>query len=275
MARLKAFVRFDGNGQIVPGSLILRANTPKVGNWKETPAHECCNPVVLPALRLMFTDISFANGLVGDATNVNDWNTYLDLPALGTPFTSVNVSGNEVKLRGGANITLKDNALAVILKEDPPYLISVNDESGVITELQADVFYRQSLLTTVSLPQLVTIGGTCFSNCSSLITLSFPLLQTAGAADFSLCNSLTTVSLPQLTTIGIASFASSNSLTNISLPLCTDLGSTVGDNDVFLNIVGNTISLTIPASRMTCDAGNPDGDIVYLQANNTVTITTT
>ena len=46
--------------------------------------------------RLMFTDISFANGLVGDASNVNDWNTYLDLPLLGTPFASVQVAGNEV-----------------------------------------------------------------------------------------------------------------------------------------------------------------------------------
>jgi hypothetical protein len=26
---------------------------------------------------------------------------------------------------------------------------------------------------------------------------------------------------------------------------------------------------------MTCNGGNPDGDIQYLQANNTVTITTT
>jgi hypothetical protein len=60
----------------------------------------------------MFTDISFANGLVGDATNVNDWNTYLDLPVNGTPFTSVNVSGNEVALYGGELITLKSQAFA-------------------------------------------------------------------------------------------------------------------------------------------------------------------
>ncbi len=65
-----------------------------------------------PSFRLMFTDISFANGLVGDATNVNDWNTYLDLPVNGTPFTSVNVSGNEVALYGGELITLKSQAFA-------------------------------------------------------------------------------------------------------------------------------------------------------------------
>jgi hypothetical protein len=41
---LKAYVRFDGSGRIVAGSLILRKNKPKVGKWKEIPAYECCNP---------------------------------------------------------------------------------------------------------------------------------------------------------------------------------------------------------------------------------------
>jgi len=41
---LKAFVRFDGSGKIVPSSLILAAKMPKVGKWQEIPAYECCNP---------------------------------------------------------------------------------------------------------------------------------------------------------------------------------------------------------------------------------------
>lgn len=40
---LKAFVRFDGSGRIVAGSLILRKKMPKVGKWQEVPAYECCN----------------------------------------------------------------------------------------------------------------------------------------------------------------------------------------------------------------------------------------
>jgi len=39
---LRAFVRFDGSGRIVAGSLILRKNKPKVGKWKEINAYECC-----------------------------------------------------------------------------------------------------------------------------------------------------------------------------------------------------------------------------------------
>ena len=46
---LKAYVRFDGNGRIIPGSLILNRFKPAVGNWQETPAYECCNSNVLPS----------------------------------------------------------------------------------------------------------------------------------------------------------------------------------------------------------------------------------
>lgn len=42
---LKAYVRFDGTGRIVPGSLVLRRSIPKNGNWKEITAYECCNPL--------------------------------------------------------------------------------------------------------------------------------------------------------------------------------------------------------------------------------------
>jgi hypothetical protein len=42
--RLKAFVRYDGTGRVVPSSVILQRNKPKVGNYKEIDAYECCNP---------------------------------------------------------------------------------------------------------------------------------------------------------------------------------------------------------------------------------------
>jgi len=47
---LKAYSRFDGTGRIVPGSTVLRRNKPKVGNWKETQAYECCNVDQTPVI---------------------------------------------------------------------------------------------------------------------------------------------------------------------------------------------------------------------------------
>lgn len=41
---LKAYVRYDGSGRVVPGSLILRKQKPKVGKWTEIQGYECCNP---------------------------------------------------------------------------------------------------------------------------------------------------------------------------------------------------------------------------------------
>jgi len=49
---LKAYVRFDGSGRIIPGSLILQRSKPKVGNWKEILAYECCNPILEDLLLL-------------------------------------------------------------------------------------------------------------------------------------------------------------------------------------------------------------------------------
>ena len=43
--KLKAFVRFDGSGRVVSSSLIVHAFKPKVGNWQEIDAKECCNYV--------------------------------------------------------------------------------------------------------------------------------------------------------------------------------------------------------------------------------------
>jgi hypothetical protein len=41
--RLKAYVRYDGTGRVIAGSLILQRFKPKVGNWHVIDANECCN----------------------------------------------------------------------------------------------------------------------------------------------------------------------------------------------------------------------------------------
>ena len=44
--KMKAYVRYDGNGKIVPGSLVIRTKKPS-GKFKElvNPSlYQCCNP---------------------------------------------------------------------------------------------------------------------------------------------------------------------------------------------------------------------------------------
>ena len=126
-------------------------------------------------------------------------------------------------------------------------------------------------LTTLNLSSLTSTGPGAFYYSTGVISFSAPNLQIAGSYTFLGCTSLTSISLPQLLVVGQGCFSNCTSLISISLPQCTDLGGTVNNNDVFENITGNTISVTVPAALMTCNIGDPDGDIQYLVDNNTVT----
>jgi hypothetical protein len=365
---LKAYVRYDGSGRAVPGGLILNRFKPGMGNWSEINAYECCNGPVPSSfvLRLTFNSIENASILVGDASNLSDWNTFFDLPTLGNSFTSVEIDGTTVVLYGASDITVKDylfqannNLLQIVdtgaiiaggkmsfyncdeltlitLPNCKSLPFSVEDDYGcfencgnlvevnldTIEVIEDSCFYACISLTTVYAPLLKTVTPTniygSFASCESLINIDFPSLQTAGDESFNQCYAATTVNLPNLTTIGDRCFVNAQSLINLSLPSlisagygafsfsfilstidlpnlttlganamqlcgdlqvinlpsCTDLGGTVGDDSVFLTVIGSTITLTVPSALMTCNAGNPDGDIQYLQANNTVTIVT-
>mgnify|MGYP003325949515 CR=1 FL=1 len=199
----------------------------------------------IPYLELEFNQLG--NAPVGNPTSVSDWNTFFDLPNYGTPFTKVRIIGNIIRLYGGENITLKSQ----IFQSRPLKKIS---DSKIIIKANDNSFYGCTSLTSVSLFGLINAGNYCFYNCTSLTSISLPAC---------------------INILYDLSFSSCTALTSISLPVCIALGSSVLNNNLFLGITGKTISLTIPASRMTCNGGNPDGDIQYLQANNTVTITTT
>lgn len=50
---LRAFVRYDGSGRIIPGSLILRRTMPKVGDWVEGPISLCCTTTTSTTIRIL------------------------------------------------------------------------------------------------------------------------------------------------------------------------------------------------------------------------------
>jgi|LakMenEpi03Aug12_release.lakeMendotaPanAssembly.Ray.scaffolds.fasta_scaffold03130_7 hypothetical protein len=60
-------------------------------------------------------------------------------------------------------------------------------------------------------------------------------------------------------------------LSNIELPACTALGSTSGNDGIFTGISGQSISAIFNIALATNNAGQPDGDILDLYANNDVT----
>lgn len=194
------------------------------------------------ALELTYNDIS---NITFDPYSVSDWNTFFDLPTYGNPFTSVNVVGNTVKLYGGSNIRLRP--LMFYYNNN---LIKINDSANCVIEIGGITFRGASLLTSVILPAVTFVELWAFTGNNKLKNIRLNSLLSTNHSCFRL--------LPVLE--------------NLYIPKCTILGPTTGNNSVFDYNTGLKLTLTIPASLMTCNGGHPDGDIAYLVANNNVTI---
>lgn len=242
-------------------------------------------------LLLEFTSIN--NTPVANPYSVSDWNTFFNLPTSGTPFNKVNIVNNKVYLYGGANILLKS-----YIFYGNSDLVSIEDTSGCVVYGRPYSFYNASSLTTIILPAVYGAQQACFSNCQSLknlslpaityagdncfdltflfgnaASLSFPLLHTVGTRCFYNCFGLLGISLPSAFFIENEAFYNCGVLDSIYIPSCQYLGTSVGYNAVF-TMGGRNVNLTVRSSLMTCNSGNPDGDIQWIQANNTATITT-
>lgn len=301
--RLKAWVRYDGMGRVIPGGPVLSLKRPKVGNWQEIPANLCCNPTTttttapLP-LRMTFTDIAITEAMIGStADDLAAWNVFFDLPALGSPFTSVSVVGNVVELFGGANIYLKDRMFDIdgvyeVVNLYNLNLIGFEDLGGVIIEVGYDSIgaYQNdgcTNLVNLTLPNCTQAGERAFSGTNIAIydipnlqiagiacfqygniVSGFSNLITAGTRCFQQCPNMVSLDFPLLQSIGDFCFDGCNVLTTLSLPSLLTMGSSVLYDNVFGNIAGNTITLTVPIALSTCNTGQPDGDIQTFLTNN-------
>jgi uncharacterized protein (TIGR02145 family) len=257
-----------------------RSDIPNVSNNQEwialTTGARCEIPRL--SIKLTFNLLSNADLLIGgSSSDVSLWNTFFDLPVNGNPFTSVNIVGNEIELLGGSGITLRDS----IFDDAGGYSVNLLHfvDAGCIVAANFDCFGDYNNmgcpnLITVMMPKLTSAGDRCFQDLYSLVSISLPSLITMGYTCFMGCSSLFTAVFNNLETmLGSAHFNSCSALTTLSIAKCTQLGDTVLDDNIFNGISGNEFTLVIPTALMTCNGGNPDGDIQYLQANNTVTLT--
>lgn len=252
-------------------------------------------PPTPPPLELLWDDIS--NVPVSNPNDVDEWNTFFDLPANGTPFTGVDINGNLVQLYGGSGITLWGTSApdtGVFLNN--VYLIRITDYTGCIIAMNdRSLETNDSTLTTVILNSCVSAGyyscdsntgmRVCemnalensgegaFSGNSDVEEFNFPSLKTAGSSCFSgnFQNAKRFV-LQALETIGSSCFQSAEAVEEIDIRSCLTMGVAVTDDTVFQGITGQTITLTVPAALMTCNAGAPHASIQYLIDNNTVTV---
>jgi len=172
----------------------------------------------------------------------------------------------------------------------------------LLEEIEVATFDQMASLTSADFAACLIIGPQGFAQCPLLDTVNFPLAHTMGSdafsCDLAVQGALLTASFPEILVCGTEAFRNQG-LTNISLPKCTTwlpntgLPSSIfhdctnlievyaplltamgdaGENDCFQNISGNTIDITVSSVLQTIDGGNPDGDLVYLAANNTANI---
>jgi hypothetical protein len=65
--KLKAFVRCDGSGRIIPGSLNVQSIKPKVGNWRQINSKECClNNECIPPIYACGEECPQGNWIIND-----------------------------------------------------------------------------------------------------------------------------------------------------------------------------------------------------------------
>lgn len=181
-------------------------------------------PITSSYLQLDFGGL--ANVPVTNPYSVTDWNTFFDLPTNGTPFTSVSIDVDIIKLYGGGGMTISNGLFST---GNGIYLRNIQDYSGSIVAIQDYAFSTIACINFI-LPNVINISPYAFNSVTGVL--------------------------------------------NINIRSCTNLGGTVGNNNVFNGIAGNTITLTVPSALMTCNSSLPDGDIQYLQSNNTVSIIT-
>ena len=77
---LKAYVRYDGSGRVVAGSLVLRRQKPKVGKWKEIQGYRCCNLPVITSTSMATFPANTATGIV---IYCDTSNAYIDMVIMG------------------------------------------------------------------------------------------------------------------------------------------------------------------------------------------------
>lgn len=137
---------------------------------------------------------------------------------------SVTIDGLVYTLNGDSTATLNGYAETCPNTVDIS-TITYNSSTYTVTGASGwNDFSNCSNLTSVNLPEVITVSSFIFQNNSALTTLNLPKVTSIGLGSFSDSSALTVLNLPELTTLGNGAFARSTSLQTASLPKVTNIG---------------------------------------------------
>lgn len=97
--------------------------------------------------------------------------------------------------------------------------------SGTYYNNRVSVVYRYAFtqfyaLSSVNLPNCLSISDFAFSGCVGLLSINIPLCECVGINGFANCNKLSSVNLPLCTSLMTSAFMFCQGLQSISLPNC-------------------------------------------------------
>lgn len=187
-----------------------------------------------------------------------------------------------ITLYGGHHITMKD-----FLFYNNTHLLSVIDYgcilqtciftfqncSGVksfifpVLQITGPGSFANCVNATFKMPELVTSDILSFSN-NNCPVFDFPNLVAVGQSLFQDCNQTTTFILPKVTSLQKWAFLRCTAATSFYLPSLTEISGV----NVWAEISGQTITLTVTHEIMVVNGGNPHNEIQLLLNNNTVTV---
>lgn len=232
-------------------------------------------------LRLRWSEAAYAEAA---AITLEEWNTAFDTGVQATaPFSSVElIPGNfETILYGAENLqvvpSIFEGAFIEGCYDDAGCVIFLGDavfrDSTIIevvfpacTSFANNAFNGAAFLQYVTAPVLDVAGVSCFEGCVSLGEIALPAVTAIGGSCFYGCSSLGTVDIPNCVTINGFAFRGVNSLTNLDARSSVPFGTTPGDDFVFFEMAGATVTITIAASEIS------DLDILAVTSTNSVTL---
>jgi len=277
---LKAYVRYDGTGRIIPGSLILQRFKPKVGNWEEINAYECCNNTPTNTFNFDVTaDWSLTTPNVVDETS---FRTFLEsgedgdgdsMNLVDVVITDFSLIDGRLRCNLSATgelLTIQETDITSIISlGNITNLESITISNNIITEIPIDIFSQYTSLINLRINQLnlpidlsalVNLESLSANNygystldVSSLVNLKF--FNGGGSSfapsslDFTNLFNLENVNLENnsiaLTTVNISGCTSLTSISCYDTPtLTTILGLEDCSNIAFVQLNNNGLDQT-------------------------------
>ncbi|MCH5152083.1 MAG: leucine-rich repeat domain-containing protein [Clostridiales bacterium] len=183
-------------------------------------------------------------------------------------------------LMGGSYVVANDNKLPATVKTviiRSTYTAAGDITSRVVTEIAHSAFYGNSKITSVVLPETLTvINYEAFYNCTSLASVTFgdrSALVTIDNSAFYGCAALESIEIPNsVTTIGLSAFYNCSSLRDVTMPdSVTSIGSRAFYNTALYNAHGNWTDGVLYLNKHLIKAdASVSGE--YVVANGTITI---